>query len=842
MITDDVLEMPQDRIQVDPVEFVQNHELKAEAVEINPSFLSNESVPVKLPVTENTSVMHDIPDTTKTRKRKMTSIPSEPPNVKKTKIRKPWNLLFDGEHRLKSLRSSSGSPAEFSEPTVDITTTNNLSFDPKSPEQSTDGRKRQESFKDSTCDLDSEGKKLSAPRSAVRDQKNVLKQQHLPKHEISLFDSLSVVTAELPGTTADEPTMTKSSVNLKVSKSKSRKPNIDGTERRKSLRSSSCGSGSELEKQTARQSTVCGRKDIFLKQQLLKQDVSLSNLPAEVSAELPEATADEPAINKSSSVDSKSKSRKPNVDGTERRKSLRSSSCGSGSDGEKLSRYRNTVRDGKNASSSSKDVNSNAKILPKVKKSKLQLSGSDSGGSCIRRRATKVQELKDSESDSGPSKMQRRATRKRILSSTDNSDMDQIQVSKSLSSDGAKTPRRARNQMNNKRVERIKKETPLKNKRKTTSKLLDSSSEFESTTDTHVDISRNLELESRLSPPDSNSKPHSSILSRNNYFKPTDKRAKNSSVINKMMDKLSTTIEKRKDNDMTYIKPPVFVKRERLRTSAFKGNDDEFSNDEDIQESELKTRPSVSRGSSVEKIPSKMNSESHARGRRPKGFAHNEKKIFSQPPLAKAIESEVPYEEILEAIKSNVPSKLGRNKLKMSTEEEEKRKKDLEALRALKYFRCGSCRFQVTKHKWIEHVSDHGGLAWIDEFEAPIKIEEWNEALRRLIRNVKIYDQPVLICPNCGDEKKSALGFLSHYLVCGENKEEIEKKKITCGLCNEKYMAFNSWAHRNKCSGYQKVQGIGDGDDEGESSESDNEVTAEDFNLSGRAKRKAVKR
>lgn len=537
---------------------------------------------------------------------------------------------------------------------------------------------------------------------------------------------------------------------------------------------------------------------------------------------------EEPAV-------SKPRSRKHLIDGTERRNSLRSSSCESGSEGKKLSAQLSASQD---------------EIYDHSSDVKLKNGGSSSTD--VIRRLTKVQELKDSESDSGPSNVRRKSSRIQLIKpSTDDSDIDQLQVNNPSGSDDSMTPLaaipRTINASSNKRIDRKKRQTPLKNnKKKTTSKVLDSSSDSEFSTN---DISRNLELKSRLNPVDSNSKHKSSIFARNNYLKSTDTKKKKPTEVSLMMDKLSTTIEERKNNDKTYFEPPVFEKRERLRTSAFKGNNNECSNDKDIQiDSESDVRPSVSRGSSVEKSPPKISSEfpsEKRRGRRAKcidELSVVKKKIFTQPPLEDAVEDQVPYREILEAIKYCVPAKVGRvnSKSKLTKEYEEKREKDLQALKALKFFRCGSCKFEITKHMWIDHLNEHGGMAWIDSFEAPIIIEEWNEALRRLLKNVKIYDQPVLTCPNCEEQKKSALGHLSHILVCGESKEAVEKKKILCELCNEKYLPFYASLHRSKCSGYQKVQEVRDGDDEGGSS--DSEVVPESFNSSGRAKRKAVKR
>lgn len=488
----------------------------------------------------------------------------------------------------------------------------------------------------------------------------------------------------------------------------------------------------------------------------------------------------------------------------------------------------------------------------------------------------KLNELDSSDSGSGPGKNLRRSDRVRqLMSSSDDSDAGRLAPKKISSDDDSDTPLVKKKLQGRPRKNRNLKEdeAPTKNIRtKRPCKILDSESDLKNSSDIDSIPSRNIELKSRLNPSDSdsnsNSKHKSSILIRKNYFTSPDKRkVKDETEMSRVVSQLTTTIDRKKQIDPSYVTPPTITKRERLRTSAFKGNF-ECSNDEDIQSTAA--QPSVSSGSSVtndqsessrtiqermkdmiedqkKKISPKKTQEKVAESKkcRPKnllGVLEVTKKVFVQEPLETAIEKLVPYNEILQAIKVSEPSKKGRGK-SLNKIVDEKREENLKALQALKFFRCGACEFNVTKHRWLDHFHEHGGMAWIDEFEPPIRLEEWNEAVRRTNNNIKTYNLSVLKCPHCYQQKISALGHLSHLLICGESLEEIELKKINCELCDVKYLPCNASQHRSKCRGHKKFSEADDGDDENDKSgESDEDMTPESFNSSGRLKRKAVKK
>lgn len=540
-----------------------------------------------------------------------------------------------------------------------------------------------------------------------------------------------------------------------------------------------------------------------------------------------------------------------------RRRSPRSSSHGSSVDSSKSSDEKKTPKKQKPLTllSGVKSRNSSCASL----RSSPRESSDELSAKTLNPRERKISTPKRLDSDSDTSDFIHRSKRVRPL--TDDSDNAQI-----IKSEDSDTPLAGIQKTRGRPKTKLdKRNGKIATKSKQPRKILNSS-DSELATDDHETL-RNIELKSRLNP-DSNSNYKSSILVRNDYLKSPDKRkAKAEAEIESMAKKLSTTINNKKKKDSTFVTPPLIAKRQRLRTSAFKGNE-ECSNDEDIQNTD---EPSVSRKSLAGKsdasksqtsikdrmkeliekekkklVPNKFeNSErpSSTRGR-PRFVPETsvvEKKKIVQKPLEEAIERRVPYEAILNAIKVSIPaSKAGRQA--KNKEQDVKRERDFKALQALKYFRCGSCKFQVTKHKWLEHFFEHGGIAWIDDFEQPLVIDDgWNEALRRTINNFKIYNLISMKCPHCEVEKRSALGYLTHIFLCGENEEVVEKRKVICEMCNLKYLPYNASFHRKKCAGFLKVNDADDGDDEGGKSGSEHEQDEElSFNSSGRLKRKAV--
>lgn len=222
-----------------------------------------------------------------------------------------------------------------------------------------------------------------------------------------------------------------------------------------------------------------------------------------------------------------------------------------------------------------------------------------------------------------------------------------------------------------------------------------------------------------------------------------------------------------------------------------------------------------------------------------------DKAVFKQEPLENADEELVCYSDIIEAIRITVPPRVNGKAVSSSRQFDSKKKAELQKkLTALGHFKCGNCNYLVTKHKWKDHIMTHGGLAWLDGFESPIDINDWNESVRRLINNMRIYKLEFFACPNCKHEKRSALGHLSHVYTCGEEEATIESRKWTCQSCSERILPYNMSAHRQKCKILNKevkqeinLNGDDEEDDDDETSKSSS-VT----NKSGRGKRKAGKK
>lgn len=220
------------------------------------------------------------------------------------------------------------------------------------------------------------------------------------------------------------------------------------------------------------------------------------------------------------------------------------------------------------------------------------------------------------------------------------------------------------------------------------------------------------------------------------------------------------------------------------------------------------------------------------------------RKTFKQEEVEKPIEKLVCYEEILEAIRITDPSrKNGRASSMIKPLETAKKNELKKQLTNLEHFKCGNCNNLVTKHKWKDHLMDHGGMAWIETFESPIDIKDWNESVRRLNNYMRIYKLESYQCPNCGCDKKSALGHLSHIYICGESVETIEERKYACEFCDEKVLPFNMSWHKRKCTALndKKVKVIADDRDD-EQENDDGNSRSSSTQDGGRAKRKAGKK
>ncbi|CAO1419015.1 unnamed protein product [Diamesa serratosioi] len=211
--------------------------------------------------------------------------------------------------------------------------------------------------------------------------------------------------------------------------------------------------------------------------------------------------------------------------------------------------------------------------------------------------------------------------------------------------------------------------------------------------------------------------------------------------------------------------------------------------------------------------------------------------VLPEEKLEKAIESRVPYDQILTVLRFSSHVSNGRPTLQEKAAIEKKRKETKKLLEALKYFHCGSCQKDVTKQMWHQHWINHGGIAWIDGFEKPFNLNDWEDSLRRFVNNMKTYEVSSLVCAICSEERRSAVGHLSHIIICGFDEETVEARKKECSTCDARMLPFNYPYHKKICTGLVELK------TNVEVEEDEDEVAPTSaFDSSGRVKRKAVQK
>ncbi|KAG5672535.1 hypothetical protein PVAND_002657 [Polypedilum vanderplanki] len=497
------------------------------------------------------------------------------------------------------------------------------------------------------------------------------------------------------------------------------------------------------------------------------------------------------------------------------------------------------------------------------------------GSEKLKKKVTRVQELKNSEfsrSDSSSSdceteevkKKRGRKKKQQLLQSIDriNTSSAQAKRSSRIAQKSSKTV----GALNKNKVGNIKKGA--------SKNILSSDSECES-----LSTPSELKLNSSLN--NFNSNFRSSIIERNDYIKSSSvDKPKNELTSHPKIIELEKRLKNIKDKDPTYRTPQaISTKRPYLRTSAFKNGND---NSNIVLDSTIKHEPSVSLRDSngktkngnvtnlmkdlIEKQKQKINdpsspssssfvvdaslnitslpneiSISKTTNNRRNKITDEKKstKMFKQEELRNSDESKVMYEDILEAIRISDPKY---KKWRKDSKKDEKLENVETELKKLQHFRCGNCSYLVTKHMWKEHLIKHGGLAWIDKYEHSINIDNWNEAIRRLINILKIYKLDFFRCANCGQEKKSALGHLSHVYICAQDEETIEKRKVNCKFCDERILPYNVSAHRSKCKGLNLKEEAKEQIESSDNNEDDECSNNSSIQSGGRSKRKAVKK
>lgn len=344
-----------------------------------------------------------------------------------------------------------------------------------------------------------------------------------------------------------------------------------------------------------------------------------------------------------------------------------------------------------------------------------------------------------------------------------------------------------------------------------------------------------------------------------------------------LISKVKEVVERKKSSDPTYREPEIVEKRPYLITSAFVGNNsnnptNSTSSTPDDSTIVCKKSKNAMTGATkslkevmnllinsanppqlvLPAIPKEMKKNSKKKVKvlvkkkvKPEGEgcvrypARNLiKKVFVQEKLEETKNHLVPYDKIIESIRvSNPPrgKKSGKALWIIPEFKKKEREKILKDLEKLEHFKCGMCGFLVNKHKWKKHLESHGFFAFIEGFEKPLNILEWNEALRRLMQYTKIYGIESFVCPHCNQSRKSALGHLSHLYICGEDDDTVEQRKINCEVCGNRFLPFNLPHHKKSC--FLSDKNVKNEVKEEEESDNEREKT-----LSGRFKRKAVKK
>lgn len=218
-----------------------------------------------------------------------------------------------------------------------------------------------------------------------------------------------------------------------------------------------------------------------------------------------------------------------------------------------------------------------------------------------------------------------------------------------------------------------------------------------------------------------------------------------------------------------------------------------------------------------------------------KSFLNEQKAKIMQRSSSNKKESEVPYDEIVEIIMvSQNRTKMGRisqqRKELMNNEKLECRRQ----LEALKFFRCGNCKSEIQKDKWKKHLTDNNGTCWMEEFEPPMNFDDFNDCLRRIVAVFKHLSITSIQCSKCDEIKKSALGHLSHIIICNETAEVVDRRKITCEFCKERILPFHATFHRTKCLGLKPKDKI-------KIEEPVEEDSNAEYSITGRLKRTATK-
>lgn len=111
---------------------------------------------------------------------------------------------------------------------------------------------------------------------------------------------------------------------------------------------------------------------------------------------------------------------------------------------------------------------------------------------------------------------------------------------------------------------------------------------------------------------------------------------------------------------------------------------------------------------------------------------------------------------------------------------------------------CGKCQEELVKRDWNRHnLMKHNDTGWI---EGNKPVDDSDEKLLKKLLSLAIKKRKgQLTCEQCGIQKRSAVGFLSHIRFCGKTDSERLQLMIQCPRCNSKIKPTSVYTHEKNC-------------------------------------------
>ncbi|KAL1381256.1 hypothetical protein pipiens_003447 [Culex pipiens pipiens] len=152
-----------------------------------------------------------------------------------------------------------------------------------------------------------------------------------------------------------------------------------------------------------------------------------------------------------------------------------------------------------------------------------------------------------------------------------------------------------------------------------------------------------------------------------------------------------------------------------------------------------------------------------------------------------------------------------RTKAQIEADKQAKSKRDPDPLpldpSAAPNFSCANCGETIPRDSWQDHYVHHNGLTYRVGIDPELNLTEEATAVQIVTRYMKQHRQLQVNCEKCGVSKKSALGLVSHRVVCGLTPEQIEASKVACENCGRKMMPVSMTSHLNgHCSVLKRIK------------------------------------